>query len=481
MKRLPFSKLSEIGKKALGYTDEAVEVVNEVPSTILRKAPKVANDFIEGEIIPSDPVKRNAFLDFLKNNKGKLALGAGVGAAAYGLSDQDQQAPERAMIPAGEPVMEPETPELPEQPQVDELERESESILNRLRAFKMPEMKTVDFDAGRAPETMAEYKQVQDARDQARALSNVDFLSRAVVGSEQSDDVRKLFEQPAMDAEADFKMKLALEEKDPNSQMSKGFRELAKTMGVNLKGDFTAEMGKEILPSIYKQQAADLERQFRAADREMQLADKELRTKELKSQKEELKTTQRQDKFVDGAQKLLTKQFEKYEKVKRAKEGIQESFDQIRAGQNPGPRDVQILYDFIKTLDPESVVREGEIVLGKQGMSLLENAGIKVKSLTEGQILSDKFRQGILDIATQMEEKARSSYDRSAAPLRKTALKRGISEDRFVEFDPMAFEKEAEGMQTATPKDSGVKKIIESRSEEENRKRLEELRKKFNR
>jgi hypothetical protein len=290
------------------------EVVDE--TGLVKSVPKkFAEDVIEvsGKEFADDAIKiggktlpKSGVLKYLGKYGKPLAMLAGGGLAAYGAYkalDDDEENKNTQPVPASSDFEQKDfekkedTPELPsETPSVDdELEKAKMAYLNKVNSFKMPKMKSIDFDAGISPEIMQEYEKVKEIRDRGRLQANVDFLSRAIVGTKQPEEVRKMFEQPGIDAEADFKAKLALEEKDPNSQLSKGFRELAKSMGINLKGDFTAEMGKEILPQIYKLQAADMERQFRAADREMQIADRQLRYAELKAEKAERDRLRKED------------------------------------------------------------------------------------------------------------------------------------------------------------------------------------------
>jgi hypothetical protein len=62
-------------------------------------------------------------------------------------------------------------------------------------------------------------------------------------------------------------------------------------------------------------------------------------------------------------------------------------------------RDIAMLYSFIKILDPESVVREGEVKLSDQAKGLLQSLGIEWNRIWNGQLLDERQRNGILSVA----------------------------------------------------------------------------------
>jgi len=63
--------------------------------------------------------------------------------------------------------------------------------------------------------------------------------------------------------------------------------------------------------------------------------------------------------------------------------------------------DIGLVYSLIKMLDPESVVREGEIKLANNSLGLLESLGVKVNNIFKGETLSPQQRAGILNVANK--------------------------------------------------------------------------------
>lgn len=476
------------------------EVVDE--TGIVKSVPKkFAEDVIEvsGKEFADDAVKiggktlpKSGVLKYLGKYGKPLAMLAGGGLAAYGaykaLSD-DEENKNTQPVPASSDFEQKDfekkedTPELPsETPSVDdELEKAKMAYLNKINSFKMPKMKSIDFDAGISPEIMQEYEKVKEIRDRGRLQANVDFLSRAIVGTKQPEEVRKMFEQPGIDAEADFKAKLALQEKDPNSQLSKGFRELAKSMGINLKGDFTAEMGKQILPEIYKLQAADMERQFRAADREMQIADRQLRYAELKAEKAEkdkLKNEDKKQQFTQSLRKeamggALGQQL-KYVKTLEGVAGTLSEF-----ANNPSAfRDNAMLMQGLKAFQGDnSVVREAEIRLGQNATSAINKAKNAINQFLNGENLQPSQRKEIVEAVKIITETNKRIYNEAIEPIKEQA--KDLNIDLKKVFPAWINDMESSTNTTSSGNTSDVKKLIESRSEEENKKRLEELRNKY--
>jgi hypothetical protein len=100
-------------------------------------------------------------------------------------------------------------------------------------------------------------------------------------------------------------------------------------------------------------------------------------------------------------------------------EGVQSTVDAylgaVQAAKMGGSGDLQILYSFIRALDPNSVVREGEVALARQSASVWSNAHIlKSKLETQGGTLSPVQREQMLELMKQMvelkAERARAAY-----------------------------------------------------------------------
>jgi len=93
---------------------------------------------------------------------------------------------------------------------------------------------------------------------------------------------------------------------------------------------------------------------------------------------------------------------------------------------NPnGVDDVQIIYNYIRALDP-SVVKEGEIRLLAETSPLLSRLGIKLDSLTTGQKLNQKQRDLILTAAKRGLESHATAAQKVADSYVKQAEAQGI-------------------------------------------------------
>lgn len=69
---------------------------------------------------------------------------------------------------------------------------------------------------------------------------------------------------------------------------------------------------------------------------------------------------------------------------------------EIKLKTQNGISDMAILYTFIKALDPNSVVREGEVKFAQEATSYLERLGLKVTKLTKGIMLTPAQRDAIM-------------------------------------------------------------------------------------
>jgi hypothetical protein len=255
----------------------------------------------------------------------------------------------------------------------------------------------------------------------------------------------------------DYLKEVQFEKEDPNSAMSKGYRDIAKSLGFNVVGSASASDLERIIPqmsNIYNQKQAQqaraeqaaLDRESRAEQRAMQLA----MMSEARQATKDTKQEQLKNKFIENAQKVTSKEFEKLQKLETAFDSIEQA-----QGDKMGAGDVSILYNFIKSQDPESVVREGEIALGQRGMSLAGRLRTATLGQFTGEILDPKFRKDVLKIARRLREQGYNNYDQSVATIRDTAKQRyGFTDDELTLIDPdLNRKKKASQKQPAPQKD----------------------------
>jgi hypothetical protein len=91
--------------------------------------------------------------------------------------------------------------------------------------------------------------------------------------------------------------------------------------------------------------------------------------------------------------------------------------------------DIALIYSFIKMLDPNSVVREGEVKLAEKSIGFLDSLGIKANKIFSGQTLNDQQRNGILSVANRSILNGASNFEDEIARvdtnIESFGLKRG--------------------------------------------------------
>lgn len=278
-----------------------------------------------------------------------------------------------------------------------------------------------------------------ELQDRANRMASLMDLGRAMsaasatmVGAKESAIDRPL-QAMKESIEATPKQFIALKEQeknDPTSDVSKQYRTIAAKMG----------FGKETASSS----AADIEKMFpqltnmftakearlARAEAARTLAQERIRAE---SEKKESKQEQQKNEFIKYGQRALSKEFAKYQKLENAYDSLEQAKkDQV------GASDVTILYKFITSLDPDSVVREGEIALGKRGMTL----GARIRAATLGQftgeMLDPKFRADVLKIAGRLKDQGYHSYNETAQVIRDTGKERyNMSDKELGLIDPL--------------------------------------------
>lgn len=113
-----------------------------------------------------------------------------------------------------------------------------------------------------------------------------------------------------------------------------------------------------------------------------------------------------QNDFLDKRKRELNKLYDTMQTSQKNVRAIKTVLADIEAGERPGPRDVELLFKFIKAFDPESVVRESEIALAKSATSFMEGLKVWTKNKLKGALLSPDFRKAVLsaaEVAAELE------------------------------------------------------------------------------
>lgn len=114
--------------------------------------------------------------------------------------------------------------------------------------------------------------------------------------------------------------------------------------------------------------------------------------------------------------------------------------DQVLANPKDASEQIKALYLFVKGLDQNSAVREGEVALAQQTQSLLGKLGTKVEGVFTGKVISDSVAR---DLAGQVKSLADATIkvaEKQENKMRALAKGRGVG-DAFE-----AYLKESEGL-----------------------------------
>lgn len=351
----------------------------------------------------------------------------------------------------------------------------------------------------------------------AALLSGSAKIGRAVAGagrlSESTEDFkdvanlygddRRVLDETAKRAEVEE----AQQAMDPNSNVSRAMQletsELLKALGQEVKDPqaLSRMSAKALAPMMAKlkerrdaQDAkirADEERAYKrevlAMQKEMNkesiAARKEiaLANKEDKAEKRDLEQTL---KLEEGVNKFITQRSDKLrgyrEDLKKIKPNLK-NLESMLAQDVNSVEQINAIYDFIKRLD-NTAVREGEIKLFGQGQSVFDDFEVLKSKLTKNPkvISTAQFNK----LFERLKQATAATEDFYKDELKKTELefnnraKRLLAKDpsykeTLTAVDPQYFGQEAEQAQGPS---KNTLDLINSRSEEENKKRLEELR-----
>jgi hypothetical protein len=113
-----------------------------------------------------------------------------------------------------------------------------------------------------------------------------------------------------------------------------------------------------------------------------------------------------------------------------------------QASLNPNPQnDAAIIYGFIKTLDPDSAVKEGEIDFTRSARSYPTKLKEAIAKGVKGTLLSEEERKNILDFANRTAGLQKKAWEVSAAPYLRQAEKLGIPKDMITGVDTETLDK----------------------------------------
>jgi len=342
-----------------------------------------------------------------------------------------------------------------------------DEILSAKTGESVVEPSVPELDIGEQQTNALEaLKEAQRSRDQDVAFNELGKISErtaAAIGGFKpiyGDVYQGRIDRAGQHVE-DVKEKMRLEENDPKSPTSKAFKAyIEKFSGMKIKGDLDAQTGKTLLPVAYKQfedkitkearvEQAKLDKQFKEEEAEktrqhqkfinqqnINASKENARTAaEAKKTEKEQRREETQDKWISQRYDkiIASKPYQSYSKISNAKSLVDE------AVKNPsGFGDLASLYSAVTALDPDSVVREGEIKLSREAASLWGNISTGLSKLgSNPRIIPDDLLKDMNKYISNIHRLSKEQYHRSIGPVVEQAKSRGIPDERFIEIDPM--------------------------------------------
>ena len=124
----------------------------------------------------------------------------------------------------------------------------------------------------------------------------------------------------------------------------------------------------------------------------------------------------------------------KFEKVAEKFTGQRDGFVRLRAAAaDPSPAgDLAMIFNYMKILDPGSVVRESEFRTAAQTGSLPQRVQAAYNQITNGQKLSAAQRADFTNRGEALFNAANSQFEKDSSSFRDLAIKNGLDPDLFI-------------------------------------------------
>lgn len=180
--------------------------------------------------------------------------------------------------------------------------------------------------------TVANLKEAQDKaernRKQANLFAGLDLITAGL--NHANPVMQDFYKQQLKDAGIpveNFMQQVDQEKKDPNSAMSKGFKDYLKQFGINAQGDFSAADAEKLMPSVLKSYEAEQNRQ--AQKENLTYKYKELKTiADIKSKDRQEAAEDKKDVGKDKAYTEMRNRLEAF----RGNSAVQQASRDILAG-----------------------------------------------------------------------------------------------------------------------------------------------------
>lgn len=418
--------------KTMPVVDDVTGQIIDVPFTVVDDASSATTQVMTN---PSG-ITKPGISAYLKS----IGIGAGIGSVGGMVLPRDKVFPDE---PEALTVDLTKTPENTSQIKPNDKLQEQKDKIGKILAksasntqpinIEKKEDNVIDFGEGSSIASLDALKQAQASSNDAVFANQIARIGAAMAsqmgGTKNAfdDAIADQIEQ-AKSLPQQYKEQVQFEKEDPNSPMSKGYRDLAKRLGFNIKGTASAADLERLMPqlaNVYNQQEAQKARKETA---EIMAQERASSASERADTKKELE----QNKFIERASDKLAKRTEAFNKIKKASAMIDEAVKDPSA-----IKDVTALYSFISALDPTSVVREGEIGLAKSAGGLIGRMETALSQMSKNpKLINSKSLKDIRLAIKQLEALNDQEYGVVRQQYFTQAKARGVSEDRFNEIDP---------------------------------------------
>ena len=381
--------------------------------------------------------KLDKLREFSNANKGKLAAG-GTGLALMAASGNGQQPPAQAIteVPSTTSANALKAAEI-EQPETEEEKAVKAQIrqLSSTSGGSGDQPTVVDFGSAPSIASLERLQQLQQqANENSRWARMAQAFSQARAGmtGQAEDRFSKGYDEDIkaiQNVPEQYKQQVAFEKEDPNSPISKGYRDLAKKVyDIDIQGSASAADIEKQFPQFANLKSGKEARLARAEELKLRYA----AMQDTKKQAADLKNQDKQTKAIENYAKIASKEYERLSKLEQAVQALD-----MKNIKDSGPSDVAALYSFIKLLDPESVVREGEIALARSGMSMPQRLRNAIKNAAYGGVIDKEFRAEMAIIGKHLAEQGSSRYHKSLAHQRNILKNRyNLKDEDIAEYDP---------------------------------------------
>ncbi len=413
--------------------------------------------------------------------KGTGAAGA-AGLATYGLMSQESPAAEEPMMSemspeqmSGEGSQQPASMP-PRKAQPKTTKKTQDKAQPAPTPEEEPKSNLKEFDVGTRPDYSSELKDIQEQQNLATLFNQLGSAARKVGSGvlEQKGDNKDQFaeanQQFINSWTQQFKDRIEVEKHDAKSPTSKAFREYAKQLGYDIKGDFSASDAEKVFPFMFKGFEADANREARKEAQQATLEQRKWESSERSKdraqrdkERKEDKTAQEGNKFIQKANTELIKS-KPYNYVQKTTSAMNTVDNALK---NPNSvNDISALYDFIKGLDPDSAVREGEVKLGQEALGLWGTIKASIaKAGPNPRILDNKMLRNVQAYLTISNQNAKNQYDKvRQSKFKHAQTAYGLPEERLAEIDPLYDQYAEEKASPAAPKKTQPEETASAKS-----------------